>query len=69
MRETSQALTEASSSKFAGINEGDLELNIHYNDCGQGAETVVMLHGSGPGASGGPTSTATSSHWSRPAIG
>lgn len=52
MSETSQALTEASSSKFARINEGDLELNIHYNDCGQGAETVVMLHGSGPGASG-----------------
>jgi 2-hydroxy-6-oxonona-2,4-dienedioate hydrolase len=52
MSETFQALTEASSSKFARINEGDLELNIHYNDCGQGAETVVMLHGSGPGASG-----------------
>lgn len=52
MSETSQALTEASGSKFVRINEGDLELNIHYNDCGQGAETVVMLHGSGPGASG-----------------
>ncbi|MNI18325.1 2-hydroxy-6-oxononadienedioate/2-hydroxy-6-oxononatrienedioate hydrolase [compost metagenome] len=52
MRETSQALTEASSGKFARINEGDLELNIHYNDCGHGAETVLMLHGSGPGASG-----------------
>lgn len=46
------AFTEASSSRFARIREGERELNIHYNDCGQGAETVVMLHGSGPGASG-----------------
>lgn len=45
-------LTEASSSKFVRINEGELDLLIHYNDCGQGDETVVMLHGSGPGASG-----------------
>ncbi|MGY1917494.1 alpha/beta fold hydrolase [Pseudomonas tolaasii] len=52
MSETSQALTEVSSSKFARISKDDLELSIHYNDCGQGAETVVMLHGSGPGASG-----------------
>nr|WP_220466528.1 alpha/beta fold hydrolase [Pseudomonas putida] len=29
-----------------------MDLNIHYNDCGEGKETVVMLHGSGPGASG-----------------
>lgn len=45
-------LTEAATSKFARIREGDLDLQIHYNDCGSGAETVVMLHGSGPGASG-----------------
>ncbi|WP_042693873.1 alpha/beta fold hydrolase [Azospirillum sp. B506] len=46
------ALTEAATSKFARILEGDLDLSIHYNDAGEGAETVVMLHGSGPGASG-----------------
>lgn len=44
--------TEASSSRFVRIQEGDLELQLHYNDVGEGAETVVMLHGSGPGASG-----------------
>ena len=49
---TAQALTEASTSKFVRIQDGELDLNIHYNDCGAGAQTVVMLHGSGPGASG-----------------
>ncbi len=46
------AITEAATSKFARIQEGDLDLQLHYKDCGSGAETVVMLHGSGPGASG-----------------
>ena len=45
-------LSETASSHFARIHEGDLDLQLHYNDFGQGAETVVMLHGSGPGASG-----------------
>ncbi|WP_075259719.1 alpha/beta fold hydrolase [Herbaspirillum camelliae] len=45
-------LTEASTSKFADIKEGDLALRIHYNDMGEGEKIVVMLHGSGPGASG-----------------
>jgi 2-hydroxy-6-oxonona-2,4-dienedioate hydrolase len=27
-------------------------LKLHYNDVGEGPKTVVMLHGSGPGASG-----------------
>ncbi len=48
----STPLTEAGTSRFVRIEEGGQELNIHYHDCGQGAETVVMLHGSGPGASG-----------------
>lgn len=52
MTTASSALTEAATSKFVNIKEGDLDLRIHYNDAGQGAETVVMLHGSGPGASG-----------------
>jgi 2-hydroxy-6-oxonona-2,4-dienedioate hydrolase len=45
-------LTEATTSRFVRIKDGDLDLQLHYNDCGSGAETVVMLHGSGPGASG-----------------
>ena len=49
---STEQLSEAASSRFARIKEGDLELQLHYNDCGSGAETVVMLHGSGPGASG-----------------
>ncbi|MDV7210315.1 alpha/beta fold hydrolase [Azotobacter beijerinckii] len=52
MTATTPALTEASTSQFVRIQEGDLDLRLHYNDCGAGAETVVMLHGSGPGASG-----------------
>jgi len=47
-----EAITEASTSRHARIREGDLDLQLHYNDAGSGAETVVMLHGSGPGASG-----------------
>ncbi|MCE1241052.1 MAG: alpha/beta fold hydrolase [Azonexaceae bacterium] len=45
-------LNEAESSRLIRIREGDLDLQLHYNDFGDGAETVVMLHGSGPGASG-----------------
>ncbi|WP_448207993.1 alpha/beta fold hydrolase [Azospirillum sp. sgz302134] len=45
-------LTEAATSKFVTIKEAGADLRIHYNDAGEGAETVVMLHGSGPGASG-----------------
>lgn len=45
-------LTEAGTSKTATINEGPLEnFKIHYNEAGSG-ETVVMVHGGGPGASG-----------------
>jgi 2-hydroxy-6-oxonona-2,4-dienedioate hydrolase len=52
MSEANTPITEASTSRFVRIKEGELELQLHYNDCGSGAETVVMLHGSGPGASG-----------------
>lgn len=45
-------LNEAESSHLIRIQEGDLDLQLHYNDFGSGPETVVMLHGSGPGASG-----------------
>ncbi|WNC88858.1 alpha/beta fold hydrolase [Paraburkholderia sp. FT54] len=44
--------SETATSKFVSIGEGDTELRLHYNDAGQGDEMVVMLHGSGPGASG-----------------
>jgi 2,6-dioxo-6-phenylhexa-3-enoate hydrolase len=45
-------LTEASTSKYATINEPGLKnFKIHYNEAGEG-EAVVMLHGGGPGASG-----------------
>ncbi|MCY1278252.1 2-hydroxy-6-oxononadienedioate/2-hydroxy-6-oxononatrienedioate hydrolase [compost metagenome] len=48
------AFTESASSRFVRVEEDGVELNIHYNDCdpGSASETVVMLHGSGPGASG-----------------
>jgi 2-hydroxy-6-oxonona-2,4-dienedioate hydrolase len=46
------AFTEASTSRFVHIQEGERDVQLHYNDVGQGTETVVMLHGSGPGASG-----------------
>lgn len=49
---TNISFSEAASSRFARIREGDLDLQVHYNDLGDGVETVVMLHGSGPGASG-----------------
>ena len=45
-------ISESASSRFARIREGELDLQLHYNDIGEGGETVVMLHGSGPGASG-----------------
>ncbi len=45
------AVTEAATSKFARIHEKGLQLQLHYNEAGQG-ETVIMLHGGGPGSSG-----------------
>lgn len=52
MTANTETQSEAATSKFASVEEGGVELRIHYNDAGQGDETVVMLHGSGPGASG-----------------
>lgn len=53
MRNTRKtSITEASTSRFARIQEDGLDLQLHYNDAGVGEQTVVMLHGSGPGASG-----------------
>lgn len=44
--------SESATSRFARIEDQGVGLNIHYHDCGAGDEVVVMLHGSGPGASG-----------------
>lgn len=48
----SSLITDAATSRFVDIADGETRYRIHYNDCGSGDETVVMLHGSGPGASG-----------------
>lgn len=47
-----QPQIESDTSRFLNIEEGGQTLRIHVNDCGHGDETVVMLHGSGPGATG-----------------
>ncbi|WP_298718094.1 alpha/beta fold hydrolase [uncultured Oceanisphaera sp.] len=49
---TNHTLTEAATSRFVRIQQDELDVQLHYNDCGQGEQVVVMLHGSGPGASG-----------------
>ncbi|MBQ0724001.1 MAG: alpha/beta fold hydrolase [Cycloclasticus sp.] len=41
---------EQNSSK--NIHIKNLDLNLHYNEAGHGKETVIMLHGGGPGAAG-----------------
>ncbi len=50
-----EALTEEGTSRFVTITEGPLtNFKIHYNDAGSGNDqdqVVVMLHGSGLGAS------------------
>jgi 2-hydroxy-6-oxonona-2,4-dienedioate hydrolase len=46
-----QPQTEAATSRFLNVEEGGETLRIHFNDCGRD-ETVVLLHGSGPGATG-----------------
>ncbi|WP_416427758.1 alpha/beta fold hydrolase (plasmid) [Pseudomonas sp. App30] len=52
MNTAKHTFTDANTSKFVHIKEGDLDLQLHYNEAGEGAETIIMLHGSGPGASG-----------------
>ena len=43
---------EENTSHFVNIEDAGRRLNIHYNDIGDGNNVVVMLHGSGPGATG-----------------
>ena len=47
-----QPQTEAATSRFLNVEEAGKTLRIHFNDCGQGDETVVLLHGSGAGRGG-----------------
>ncbi|WP_370681447.1 alpha/beta fold hydrolase [Comamonas sp. GB3 AK4-5] len=46
------SIGEAETSRFVTITEDGKPLKLHYNDVGHGDQVVVMLHGSGPGASG-----------------
>ena len=48
----SNPIIEQATSHLVRINESGLDLQVHYNDVGQGNRVVVMLHGSGPGATG-----------------
>lgn len=41
-----------STSRFLPVQIEDKTYQVHLNDIGQGQETIVMLHGSGPGANG-----------------
>lgn len=43
-------ISEEASSRFAQVSVDGKEYRVHYNDLGTGTETLVMLHGSGPGA-------------------
>lgn len=43
---------EEDSSRFVQVEDGGRLLKVHYNDLGDGDKVVVMLHGSGPGATG-----------------
>lgn len=49
---TSLALTEASTSRYVRLAVEGRDVQVHYNDAGTGDQVVIMLHGSGPGASG-----------------
>ncbi len=58
-----QPQTEAATSRFLNVEEAGKTLRIHFNDCGQGDETVVLLHGSGRVLLAGRTSAAISIRW------
>ena len=38
-----QPQTEAATSRFLNVEEAGKTLRIHFNDCGQGDETVVLV--------------------------
>lgn len=41
-----------STSRFLALQIEEKTYQVHLNDLGEGPETIVMLHGSGPGANG-----------------
>jgi 2-hydroxy-6-oxonona-2,4-dienedioate hydrolase len=45
-------LTEDATSRFVQVPDEDRTLQLHCHDTGGSGEPVVMIHGSGPGASG-----------------
>jgi 2-hydroxy-6-oxonona-2,4-dienedioate hydrolase len=49
---THSVITEQTTSRFVRISKGNLDTQIDYNDAGNGDATIVLLHGSGLGASG-----------------
>jgi 2-hydroxy-6-oxonona-2,4-dienedioate hydrolase len=49
---TATPITDDATRRTVRVPDGDTAYDIHYNDCGWGDRVVVMLHGSGPGASG-----------------
>lgn len=66
---TYQPQTEAATSRFLEVQEAGETLRVHFNDCGQGEETVVLLHGSGLARRAGQTSAAILIRWYRPDTG
>ncbi|STL44571.1 2-hydroxy-6-ketonona-2,4-dienedioic acid hydrolase [Escherichia coli] len=59
-----QPQTEAATSRFLNVEEAGKTLRIHFNDCGQGDETVVLLAWFRPGCYWlGETSAAISIRW------
>lgn len=48
----SKTYTEAGTSRFVTLSHKGKDYRVHYNDCdpGTSGEIVLMLHGSGPGA-------------------
>ena len=58
-----QPQTEAATSRFLNVEEAGKTLRIHFNDCGQGDETVVLLHGSARVLLAGRISAAISIRW------
>lgn len=44
------AYTESDTSRLQQVTVGDKQLQVHYNEVGSGDETIITLHGSGPGA-------------------
>ena len=58
-----QPQTEAATSCFLNVEEAGKTLRIHFNDCGQGDETVVLLHVPARVLLAGRTSAVISIHW------